>query len=122
MIQHQQQNPYFATPVIPNGFYNQSPQPVQIPLGLRGKFIDNPGDVSISDVPTDGSTGIFPSRDGNYILTKAWASDGTVKTEKFLRELPSEAQTISLEELLERVERLESKASTRTSKAKESVA
>lgn len=113
---YQQQNPYFGTGMAQQpAFYQQPIQ--QIPISsLRGKFIDTPNDIAISDVPSDGSTGVFPSKDGNYIITKTWAADGSVQTEKYLKEKPKNTEpAINLQDLLRRVESLERSRNVKSS-------
>lgn len=113
---YQQQNPYFGTGMAQQPTFYQ--QPIQqIPISsLRGKLIDTPNDIAISDVPSDGSTGVFPSKDGNYIITKTWAADGSVRTEKYLKEKAKNTEpSINLQDLLRRVESLERSRNTKSS-------
>ena len=108
---YQQSNPYFATGMVQQPtFYNPNmQQPIQQTMpSIRGKIIDTPNDIAISDVPGDGSTGVFPSRDGNHIITKTWAADGSVKTEKYLKEKSKSTEPlVNIQDLLKRVEALE---------------
>lgn len=58
--------------------FGQQPQPQF--LGISGKFIQAPENITANDVPMDGSVALFPFQDMSQILAKAWQSDGTIKT------------------------------------------
>lgn len=49
-------------------------------LGINGKFIQVPENITANDVPMDGSVALFPMQDMSQILAKAWQSDGTIRT------------------------------------------
>lgn len=52
-------------------------------LGINGKFIQVPENITANDVPMDGSVALFPTQDMSQILAKAWQSDGTIRTVVF---------------------------------------
>lgn len=62
----------------------------QAPSYIYGKMITNLQDVRLTDVPMDGSASIFPMNDFSCIYAKAWGSDGTIQTLKFVPEKPPE--------------------------------
>lgn len=66
--------------------YNQNMnfgQPQVQFLGINGKFIQAPENITANDVPMDGSVAVFPMQDMSQILVKAWQSDGTIRTVTF---------------------------------------
>lgn len=69
-----QQNQYMNQ----NGMNFGQPQ-VQF-LGINGKFIQVPENITANDVPMDGSVAIFPKQDMSEIICKAWNANGTINT------------------------------------------
>lgn len=76
------------------GYMNQSlPNPTPIvstrPVSnLTGRMVSNENEITPNEVPMDGSLGLFPTSDGNFIFVKQWQSDGTIKTIRFVPEKP----------------------------------
>lgn len=85
--------PYTSTPVYPQitplGSWNNSYNPIQATTRnvLPGRTVEKVEDITIGEVPQDGSLGLFPQKDGSCIYAKMWNSDGTIRTMKFI---PSE--------------------------------
>lgn len=52
-------------------------------LGINGKFIQVPENITANDVPMDGNVALFPMQDMSSIYAKAWQSDGTIRTVLF---------------------------------------
>lgn len=95
-------NPYGYNPyngyMVPN--YNQSmvypmqpPQnfqqnhPVQnTPVGLNGKPIQRPEEITPNDVMMDGSISYFPAQDGSCIYAKSWNQNGSIDTIRYVPE------------------------------------
>lgn len=76
----------YTTPVQQPNLY-QPPQAPQTYLPpLRAKMISSIDEVSAQDVPMDGFGAIFLTSDRNAVYTKNWAPDGTIKTERYIRE------------------------------------
>lgn len=69
-------NPPISTPSI----YPQQTTPTVLP----GRMVDKGEDIMVGEVPTDGSLGLFPQKDGSCIYAKSWNSDGTIRTMKFV--------------------------------------
>lgn len=97
----------------------QQPQPygqIATPRpALSGRMVASDAEIVPNDVPTDGSTGYFPARDGSCIYAKAWSNDGTIRTVRYTPEPQPEpaADGPTLAEIAARVDALE-----RASKAK----
>lgn len=53
----------------------QNPQP-----GINGKYIMNIEEITVSDVPMNGSYSVFPKRDMSEIYAKAWDRNGNIQT------------------------------------------
>lgn len=49
-------------------------------LGINGKFIQAPENITANDVPMDGSVAVFPKQDMSEIICKAWNANGTINT------------------------------------------
>lgn len=91
----------------------QTPMPLPtqtIRSGLVGRMINSVNEMTPSDVPMDGTLGVFPLQDGSAIYTKRWQSDGKIEQIEYR---PTHEQrpryTPIEEELLSRVEALESR-------------
>lgn len=69
-------------------YYNQQQKPVQQQNNLAGRVISNIQDVKPNEITMDGSVCIFPMNDLSCIFTKAWGSDGSIHTVRFVPEQP----------------------------------
>lgn len=78
-----QQMGQYGLPNMPNPQNNQN--------GIRGRVISDISQVVPNEVPMDGSVSLFPSQDYSCIYGKYWASDGTIKTIKFVRTVETQA-------------------------------
>lgn len=70
---------------------NMVQQPVprsQGTIGIPGRVVNSTNEIMPSDVPMDGTTSLFPLMDGSVILAKSWNMDGTIKTERYIKESP----------------------------------
>lgn len=121
--------------MYPNGYYGQ-PQPVmQYPTTVQqpqytppqplygqnqmnrqsvinGRTVSSAEEITPSEVPMDGSVSIFPKSDFSEIYAKAWNSDGTMKTFRFVpcvEESPQKEEPVDMSAvILERFDKLES--------------
>lgn len=82
-------------------------QPQQSPSYARpmiiGKVVNRVEDVTPNDIPMDGSYGVFPIQDRSCIYLKRWNADGTISTEKYLKEvidIPKEPERDPIDEKL----------------------
>lgn len=93
-------NPYQQ----PYNYFNQRPS-------IPGKTITNPNEILPQDVPMDGSVGLFPVQDHSCIYAKAWNSNGTIATVKYVPEQtiaqPAPTPAISLETVSNKLDRIE---------------
>ena len=75
------------------GYHMQAPQnfqqnrPVQnAPVGLNGKPIQRPEEITPNDVMMDGSISYFPAQDGSCIYAKSWNQNGSIDTIRYIPE------------------------------------
>lgn len=81
-------NPYNFT-AQPNGYpitmpQYQPPQPVRQQPGLR--TVSSADEITVQEVPTDGSIALFPLADGSAVIGKRWMPDGSISTTRFVPE------------------------------------
>lgn len=94
MLPYQPYNPMF-NPNIPNPNYPSQPQqsPLQsyqqCPPVIPGRVVADINEVTPNEIPMDGRVSLFPKNDYSCIYAKAWNSDGTITTVKFVAEQPS---------------------------------
>lgn len=69
-------------PSMPNFSYAQRP----VQQGLAGRAVSSPDEVTVQEVPTDGSMGLFPAMDGSCIWGKRWTPDGKISTVRYVPE------------------------------------
>lgn len=80
-------NPYNFT-AQPNGYpitmpqQYQAPQPVRQQPGLR--TVSSADEITVQEVPTDGSIALFPLADGSAVIGKRWMPDGSISTTRFV--------------------------------------
>lgn len=72
--------PQINPPINTPSTYAQQMTPTVLP----GRMVDKGEDIMVGEVPTDGSLGLFPQKDGSCIYAKSWNSDGTIRTMKFV--------------------------------------
>lgn len=58
---------------------------------ISGRAVDSLDDITVREVPTDGTVASFPSADGKYIYSERRTPDGSISTMRFAPEA-SEAQ------------------------------
>lgn len=69
-----------------NGMYGfQQPQMQQQfqtyqPRQIQGRMVTSPDEITVQEVPSDGSMALFPSADGSCIYGKRWESNGSIST------------------------------------------
>lgn len=66
----------------------QAPQNTIAPLPLQGRTVQSAEEITPNEVPMDSSVSFFPLADGSAIIAKTWASDGTIKTFRYVMEQP----------------------------------
>lgn len=58
---------------------------------ISGRVVNSLDDVTVQEVPTDGTVALFPSADGKCIYSKRWTPDDNIATMRFVPEA-SEAE------------------------------
>ena len=85
-------------PMMPYGQYPmyQQPQPFQpVPQTqaqpkpfspITGRVVNSLDEITVQEVPTDGTVAWFPSADGSCVYGKRWTPDGNITTMRFVPE------------------------------------
>lgn len=90
--------------------------PTRMVPQISGRVVNSIDDITVQEVPTDGTVSLFPSADGKCIYSKRWAPDGNILTMCFVPEAseaqpkqPSQLDIIDnrISELFDAVERIE---------------
>lgn len=71
--------------------YTTTSQPVKS-NPITGRVVNSADDITVQEVPTDGSLAWFPSSDGSCVYAKRWTPDGNITTLRFVPEC-TEQQT-----------------------------
>lgn len=83
---------------------------------IPGRVVDSLDDITVQEVPTDGTMALFPAADGKCIYGKRRTPDGDISTMRFVPEAseaqpeqPSRLDIIDdrISELFDAVERIE---------------
>lgn len=83
---------------------------------ISGRVVNSLDDITVQEVPTDGTMASFPSADGSCVYGKRWTPDGDILTMRFVPEAseaqpkqPSPLDIIDnrISELFDAVERIE---------------
>ncbi len=68
-------------------YYQPQYQPQQQkPAPLMGRVVSSLEEITVGDVPNDGSVGWFPAADGSCVFGKRWAPNGTITTVRYVPE------------------------------------
>lgn len=90
--------------------------PARMVPQISGRVVNSLDDITVQEVPTDGTMALFPSADGSCIYSKRWTPDGNILTMRFVPEAseaqpkqPSQLDIIDnrISELFDAVERIE---------------
>lgn len=71
------------------------------PRQIQGRTVTSPDEITVQEVPSDGSLALFPSADGSCIYGKRWESNGSISTCVYVqqqvetKERPDRIQDIS---------------------------
>ena len=89
--------------------------------GISGRQVASVAEVTVNDVPSDGSAGWFPSSDGSCVWSKKWRSDGTIETVRYVPEaVPEpEPQPDRIDEIMERLDSIEAALKAKKKGAKD---
>lgn len=86
---------------------------------ISGRVVNSLDDITVQEVPTDGTMALFPAADGKCIYSKRWTPDGNISTMRFVPEAseaqpkqPSQLDIINdrISELFDVVERIEERS------------
>lgn len=92
------------------------PTPTRTMPQISGRVVNSLDDITVQEVPTDGTVALFPAADGKCIYSKRWTPDGNILTMRFVPEAseaqpkqPSQLDIIDnrISELFDAVERIE---------------
>lgn len=72
------------TPQVP------SVAPTVAPPSLTGHLVASPDEIKPNDIPMNGQAAYFPSSDGKVIYAKAWNTDGSIATVRYVAESAEE--------------------------------
>lgn len=90
--------------------------PTRIVPQIAGRVVNSLDDITVQEVPTDGTVALFPSADGSCVYSKRWTPDGNISTVRFVPEAseaqpkqPSQLDIINsrISELFDVIERIE---------------
>lgn len=122
------QNSAFQQPAQP--MQPQMPQmPTQtfVPQGqnrssFTGRYVNSIDEVVLSEIPMDGTPAIFPTKDAQAIYLKVWNQNGNLLTARYVLDpVQPDQQTPTqppMDDILERLNKLESALATRKAKPK----
>lgn len=91
---------------------------------LTGHLVASPDEIKPNDIPMNGQAAYFPSSDGKVIYAKAWNTDGSIATVRYVAESAEETpaqptlfdianQLSNIEDLLSQKPKPAAKRSTR---------
>lgn len=92
------------------------PTPTRTMPQIAGRVVNSLDDITVQEVPTDGTVALFPSADGACVYSKRWTPDGNISTMRFVPEAqevqPQQPSTLDvindrISELFDVVERIE---------------
>lgn len=82
--------PYTYQPQFQPQYQPQYQPQLQQPLyqrsGISGRTVNSPDEITVQEVPTDGSVALFPTADGSTVYAKKWTPDGNITTIKYSAE------------------------------------
>lgn len=92
------------------------PTPTRAVPQISGRVVNSLDDITVQEVPTDGTVALFPSADGACVYSKRWTPDGNILTMRFVPEVqeaqPQQTSPLDIindriSELFDVVERIE---------------
>lgn len=87
MYQYPYQLALQPMPQYQQAYQPQMPQYQQKQFSpITGRIVSNAEEITVQEVPTDGSIAWFPSADGSCVYGKRWTPDGNITTLRFVPE------------------------------------
>lgn len=65
--------------------------PTRMVPQISGRVVNSLDDITVQEVPNDGTVASFPSADGSCVYSKRWTPDGNISTAPRLNALPRHA-------------------------------
>lgn len=71
-----------------------------------GRVVNSADEITVQEVPTDGTVAYFPLADGSGVIAKKWTADGSIATSQYVlaegKDTPNPAEDITkkLDEIL----------------------
>ena len=69
---------------------------IQKPSAMSGRVVSQESDITLQEVPMDGSFSWFPMADGSAVIGKRWNSDGTIQTVRYAPEATEPQQPVDV--------------------------
>ena len=101
--------PYNLPPASVSGLNGANSQP-QTPSRIVNEFTE----VTIGDIPTNGTPGFFIKADGSEIQSRRWSEDGRIVTMRFLPEAAAAPQPDPFDRIMQRLDALEAALTPKT--------
>ena len=75
---------------------------------ITGRVVNSLDEITVQEVPTDGTVAWFPSADGSCVYGKRWTPDGNITTMRFVPEVVEAApsQQDPFQVINERIDKL----------------
>lgn len=99
-----------------NGLNGAQAQPQQV-----SRIVNDFTEITVGDIPTNGTPGFFIKADGSEIQSRRWTEDGRIITGRYLPEAATEEKPDPFEKIMQRIDALEA-ALTPKSRRKEAAA
>ena len=110
----------YSYPQYPSNQFQNTYQPYipQVPTvtptvtqpTLTGHLVASPDEIKPNDIPMNGQAAYFPSNDGKVIYAKAWNTDGSIATVRYVaesaEETPSQPTLFDIANQLSNIETL----------------
>lgn len=115
-------NPYLQqqTPYQPPQYQQPQYQTPQTTQPQLARMVTDFNEITIGDIPTNGTTAYFIKSDGSEIQARKWSEDGRIIASMYKPTVETtETKTDPFEQIFKRFDALEEKLSTRTTRKKE---
>ena len=86
------QGQYQPTPQYNPYAFQPQPMTPSRPAGISGRTVGSAGEITVQDVPTDGTVAWFPLADGSAVIGKRWTPDGNILTMRYVAEAEGSEQ------------------------------